>query len=84
MGSLAGFSIPFQSLDCCWRRFGHGPDRCQWNGRGRPFRTIHVKNDMGVGAPPCATFYFVGCDSAPNWEADTDVGAAESEPSPDT
>ena len=26
MGSLAGLSIPFQFLDCCWHRSGPCPD----------------------------------------------------------
>jgi hypothetical protein len=75
MGSLTGFSIPFQFVGCRWHRSGHGPDGYQLNGLLRPFQMIHVKFCLDIGPPPYGTFCCAAClcDLAPNLELDTDV-----------
>ena len=78
MGSLTGFSIPFQLL--CWRRhhFGHGPDGSQWiDLLAEDSCKIWSAHWGHIEAPPGGTLYCVDHDMGLNLVPDTDVDAAD-------
>ena len=43
---------------------------------------IHMRNWLGMDAPPCGTLSCVDCDLALNLEADIDLETGDSDPGP--